>query len=301
MDTQTETTEDTSTDVVPEEATTEVTPEREVPRETAPERQTTRQDRKRQRIDVEAANKERDEFRKQLESERGERERMAREFAELRGRFEERQSQGQQQDRHAETKQKINNLRTQAWAQMALAAQAKDAESSTKFRDEYQRLMDEADDLRDEMRSAARWEKQRGEIASQMPDQNTQAEVTFLNSRFPALASDTEAQIMSDARLRYLIGQGRPATRETAVEAITWAFQQLKRGGTTAPTNGQRQLYAGVPAGEGAGGDERPRSIKMGRHEEALARAAYPKLEAKEAYKQWAKDMVSQMNDQGDE
>jgi hypothetical protein len=38
----------------------------------------------------------------------------------------------------------------------------------------------------------------------------------------------------------------------------------------------------------------------MGRDEEALARAAYSHLEAKDAYKQWALDMSRRMTDNDD-
>ena len=298
MDTQTETTtEDTGADVQPEEALTEVTaePTREQPVERP---QQSRKDRKRERVDVEAAQRERDEIRRTLEAERNERARIDRELAEMRGRLEERARTGQQQDKHAEAKSKIESLRDQAWSQLALSAQAKDPAEAARFRKEYQRLMDEADDVRDEIRANQRWEKQRGEISQAMPDPQAQAELTYLNTRFPWLADNEDAQALADSRLKILLQKGAPGNRETAVAAITWAAQQLKIGGQTAPTNGQRQLYAGVPAGEGAGGDERPRSVKMGRHEEAMARAAYPHLPAKDAYKQWARDMVESDNDE---
>lgn len=297
MDTQTENTEDTSNDVVPEESTTEVTPTetRETPtvNERPPQ---SRQDRKRQRIDVEAAQKERDAIRAELERERAENARRDREIAEMRGRWEASQRQTQQQDKHAEKKTKITNLRDQAWAQMALAAKSQ-GEESIKYRQEYQRLMDEADDIRDEIRAEGRWEKQRGEIAAQIPNPQAQQDLAWLNANYPWLATDEDAQALADSRIKILLQKGRPMSRELAAEAITWAAQYLKRGGHTAPTNGQRQLYAGIPAGEGPGGSERPRSIKMGRDEEALARAAYSHLEPKEAYKQWAKDMLSRDND----
>lgn len=295
MDTQTETTEDTA-DVAVEEATTEVAAE---PRETpaAPVERQTRRDRKRERVDVEAAHRERDEVRRQLESERSEREKMSREVAELRGRMEERERLGQQQSKSDELKVKVNTVRNQAWTMMERAATAKTPEESRQFRDEYQRLMDEADDLRDEQRDAARWEKRRGEIASSMPNPTAQADMAWLSATYPWLPSNEDAQVLADSRIKLLTQKGRPLNRETVAEAIAWAAKQLKIGGHTAATNGQRQLYAGIPSGETAGGDDRPRSIKMGRHEEALARATYPNLEAKDAYKQWARDMVERQND----
>jgi hypothetical protein len=40
--------------------------------------------------------------------------------------------------------------------------------------------------------------------------------------------------------------------------------------------------------------------VKMGRHEEALAKAAYPHLEAKDAYRQWAKEVGSRTGGEDD-
>jgi len=79
-------------------------------------------------------------------------------------------------------------------------------------------------------------------------------------------------------------------------EAITYAAAKLGIGGQSAPTDAQRQRYAGIPGGEGAGGGNERKTIKMDRHAEALAKAAYPHLEAKDAYRQWAKDVSQRMN-----
>lgn len=300
MDTQTETTE-TETDVTPEVETTEI------PVETAPERETpqaterpplSRKDRKRERIDVEAAQRERDEIKKRFETEAQERQRLANELAEMRGRLEERQQQTQQVDRQAQTKSKIAELRKQAKFHLFLSAKATDQATADREWDEHKRLEDEANDLRDDMRDEARWEKRRGEITSNLPDPTAQAEVNFLNTRFPWLEGSKKAQALADVHMREMIAAGSPATRETAVAAIAWAGKTLGLGGNgTAPTNGQRALYNGIPSGEGAGSGNERKTIKMGRHEEAMARAAYPHLEAKDAYKQWAKDVTARLND----
>ena len=86
--------------------------------------------------------------------------------------------------------------------------------------------------------------------------------------------------------------------RDTVAEAVTWTAKVLQRGGNQTPTAGQRALYGGVSSGEGpGGGDDRPRVPPLNRDTEALARAAYPHLEARQAYKQWQKDMTARDND----
>jgi hypothetical protein len=300
MDTQTETTETESEDVAPEPET------REVPVETTPEEKPvverqSRQERKAKRLDVESAQRERDEFKTRLDAESRERQRLADEVAEIRRTEQQRQQQTKQVDKHEQTKKKIAELRTQAEHQLRASAAAPNEAMAKGAWNEYRRLEDEANDLRDDMRDEARWEKRRGEITSSLPNEAMREEKAYLSARFPWLETSVEGRALADGRLNALVASGKPATRETAVAAIAWAGHQLRLGGNgTAPTNGQRQLYAGIPSGEGAGGGDNRKTIKMGRDEEALARAAYSHLEAKDAYKQWAKDMAAHMTDNDD-
>ena len=301
METQTETTETESEDVAPEPEAREVTVETAPEERPAAEPRSIRQGRKAQRLDVESAQRERDEIKARFQTEAQERQRLATELAEIRGRLQERQQQTQQVDKNEQTKSKISELRKQAKFHLFLSAKAQDQSTADKEWDEHKRLEDEANDLRDDMRDDARWEKRRGEITSSMPDPAMQAERQYIDARFPWLEGSQEAQALADGRMRVLTKSGRPANRETAMEAITWAGQKLGLGGGgTVPTNGQRQLYSGIPSGEGAGGGDSRKTIKMGRDEEALARAAYSHLEPKQAYKQWAKDMASRMADNDD-
>jgi hypothetical protein len=299
MDTQTETTE-TESEVVPEEEAREVPVEELTPveRPTAEPRQS-RQERKAKRLDVESAQRERDEIKARFETEAQERQRLATELAEIRGRLQERQQQTQQIDKNEQTKSKVAELRKQAKFHLFLSAKAQDQATADKEWDEHKRLEDEANDLRDEMRDAERWEKRRGEITQSLPNGSAQAERARIDAKFPWLEASEEAQALADARMKALLKSGRPGSRETAYEAIAWAGQKLGLGGGGgSPTNGQRQLYSGIPSGEGpGGGGDNRKTIKMGRHEEALARAAYSHLEAKDAYKQWAKDMSARMSD----
>jgi hypothetical protein len=259
--------------------------------------QSERKNRKAQRLDVEAAQRARDEIQKTLEAERAERQRIDRELAEMRGRLTERERSTQTQDKHAQTRDKIAALRKQAKAHLFFSAQAKDPNQSEKEWEEHQRLMDEADDLRDSMRDESRWEKRRGEIQQGVNPEVLQEKMYF-SAKFPFLEGNRRAQALADAEFSELVQGGRPANRQTMEQAITSAAKTLGLGGQSAPTESQRARYGGIPAGEGAGGGNERRTIKMGRHEEALAKAAYPQLEAKDAYKEWAKSMAARQDDE---
>jgi hypothetical protein len=256
-----------------------------------------RKNRKAQRLDVEAAERRAQEVQRTLEAERAERQRMDRELAELRGQMTERQRQSQGEDKHAQTKDKIAALRRQAKAHLYFSAQAKDPAQSEKEWDEHQRLMDEADDMRDSMRDESRWEKRRGEIQQTGVNPEVLQEKMYFSAKYPFLEGNRRVQALADAEFGELVQGGRPANRQTMEQAITSAAKALGLGGQSTPTDGQKARYGGVPAGEGAGGGSERRTIKMGRHEEALAKAAYPHLEAKDAFKQWAKDVAARQSD----
>lgn len=306
METNTETVDTNDTpDVTPEEATTDVEVKTGSEDKTPVDRQPTdRKSRKAQRLDVEAAERRANEFKQTLETERQERLRIDRELAEMRGRLEERQRSTQTQDKTAERQSKINQLRQQAKSHLSMSAQLAAAgrtAEADKAWDEYQRLNDEADDVRDELRDEKRWESRRAEIQQGMPDPQAAQALIGFEGQYPWLTSNKEAVETADIRLTWLVNNGRPFNRQTVNEALAWTAKQMALGGHSAPSDQQRRLYGGVPGGEGPGsGGEGPKTIKMGRHEEALARAAYPQLEAKDAYKQWAKDISARNADNDD-
>jgi hypothetical protein len=283
----------------PEEATTDVEVTAPDPERTPVERpqQSDRKNRKAQRLDVEAAERRAQEIQKTLESERAERQRMDRELAEMRGRLTERERASQGDDKHAKTRDQIAALRKQAKAHLFFSAKATDPNQADKEWEEHQRLMDEADDLRDSMRDESRWEKRRGEIQQQLPNQAHQQAIIGHETQFPWLLNNQEAIETADVRLTYLLNKGAEMNRQTVASALAWTAQKMGLGGHTPPTESQRARYGGIPAGEGAGGGNERRTIKMGRHEEALAKAAYPQLEAKDAFKQWAKDVAARQGD----
>lgn len=285
-------TEEATTDVeVPPAPDVEKTP---VERPVSSDRKT----RKMQRLDVEAAQRARDEIQRTLEAERQERQRIDRELAEVRGRLAERDRSTQSEDKHAQTRDKIAALRKQAKAHLFFSSQAKDPTQAEKEWDEHQRLMDEADDLRDSIRDEGRWEKRRGEIQQQGGDPQVAQERAYLSAKYPFLEDNLEARALADAKFKVLVGSGKPRSRQTMEQAITDAARTLGLGGQSTPTNAERMRYGGIPSGEGPGNGTERRTIKMGRHEEALAKAAYPHLEAKDAYKQWAKDIAGRQDDE---
>lgn len=296
MDTQTETVETEPTDVDTVEATTDVEiPSGEQEAKTPVDRPATgdRKSRKQARLDVEAADKRANEVQQELQRERAEGQRRDRELAEMRGRLEERERRGENVDKQTDTVKKIGELRKQARAQLYFASRAGDEAAAEKAWAEHDRLNDEANDLRDELRDAPRWEKRRGELAQNMPNPAVAATLSGHETQFPWLLSNQEAVSRADAELTRLVQSGHPFNRQTAVMALAWTAKAMGLGGHTPPTSAQRAAYGGVPGGEGAGGGGGPRTIKMGRHEEAMAKAAYPQLEAKDAFKQWAKDIAA--------
>ena len=307
METNTETVDTSdSTDVVPEEATTSVevstTPPEDKP--TGDRQPTDRKSRKAQRLDVEAAERRAKEWEQQLAQERQERQRMDRELAEMRGQLTARQQQAQTQDRTQERQTRIADLRRQAKSQLGLSAQLATAgrtAEADKAWDEYQRLNDEADDVRDEMRDEKRWESRRNELQQNAPNPQAAQALVGHETAFPWLTTNQEAINMADTRLTYLINAGRPFNRQTVIESLAWTAKAMGLGGHSAPSDQQRQRYNGVPGGEGPGNGEGPKTIKMGRHEEAMARAAYPHLEARDAYRQWAKDIAARTAGNPDE
>lgn len=301
MDTATEsvdTTEDVSPE--PEAADVEVPAQEPDEQKTPVERpqQSTRQARKQQRIDVEAAQRQAAEVRQQLEMERIERTRMAQELAEVRAHVEAGQRQSQTQSRAEQAKSKITQLRDQAWMHMERAAVAKDAQSALHERQEYQRLMDEAEDTRREIWAEQERERIKAQMWERAADPALLEEKMYLSSRYPELETNVELRSLADGRFNALVTKGRQPSRQLMEEAITYAAAKLGIGGQSAPTDAQRQRYAGIPGGEGAGGGNERRTIKMGRHEEAMAKAAYPQLEAKDAFRQWAKDVAARLSDE---
>jgi len=239
-----------------------------------------------------AAERERDELRQRV---------SAAESAanEVRARLEERDRQSQTTDKSAQTKQRIQSLRDQARDQIVLASGLK-GEAATAAWNRHQELMDQADDLRDEMRDEARWEKRRGEISSSMPNQALSEERQYIASKYPWVATNVEGRALADGRFAALVNGGRPPSRQTMEEAITYAAKMLRIGGGSAPGNASRNAYVGTGqrGGEEDGGGSNGGTMSADdvRNNLALKRMAlstYNTLEPEQAYAKFAKEIGS--------
>lgn len=294
METKTETV-DTDDEVVTEPATQDV----EVPAADPPEQLTPverpvngdRKSRKQARLDVEAAEKRYTETQQELARERQEGQRRDREIAEMRGQLQGRARQGENVSKQTEAMDQAAELRKQARSHLFFASQARDESAAEKAWKEHDKLNREAARIENNLDRDEWWEQKRGEVTRDIPNPQVAAALTGHETQFPWLLTNQEALSRADSELTRLQQAGHPLNRQTAIMALTWTAKAMGLGGHTPPTDAQRARYGGVPGGEGAGGAAGPRTIKMGRHEEALAKAAYPQLEAKDAFKQWAKEV----------
>lgn len=217
-------------------------------------------------------------------------------FGELRQQIERDKREAQQSSASNEAKGKVTALRQQARNYLVQSAQAKDPETAQRLLDKHDELMDQADDLRDEMRDGARWEKRRGELAGQMPNQEIISERTYLEGRYPWIATNAEARALADARFNSLVSdKKRQPNRATMEEALTYAARVLGIGGRSAPTERSRQVYAGMGQRDGEmdeGGSSGGMSVEEVKNNLAFKRMAqlsYPELEPEQAYAKWAK------------
>lgn len=246
--------------------------------------------------------------------ERAARTRAEQELSELRGRYsglesqfnefrqtiERDRQQAQQSDASKQTRSKIAAVREQAWTYLAAAADPKNAANARELRDKYQELMDEADDMRDEMRDSARWEKRRGEIAGQLPNQELMTERTYLEGRYPWIATNAEARALADAKFNTLVSQGKPTNRTTMEAALTYAARVLGIGGQSAPTARSRQVYDGRGQRDGEMDDSAPsgamtaEDVKNNLSLKRMAQLSYPEEEPEVAYVKFAKMQNSQ-------
>jgi hypothetical protein len=172
-------------------------------------------------------------------------------------RIEERERSSQANNETTQKRERINQIRRQAQTHLAMSAQLKGAEAQKEW-DEFQRLQDEADDLRDELRDADRWEKRKQELGGMMPNQALSEERQYFQSKDPWVATTVEGRALADGRFNALVAGGRPATRQTMEEAITYAAKTLRIGGNGTPGPASRNAYVGTGQrdGEGDGGGQ---------------------------------------------
>ena len=240
---------------------------------------------------MEAAARERDEYRRRLE----ETENRTRE---LQSRWEQQQQQTQVQSSKAQTQERVTQLRRQARQALALSAQTKGKEAEDHW-NEYERLNDEAADLRNEMADNERWQKRQGEIQQSLPNQEMMQERQYISAKYPWVETNVEGRSLADGRFTALVKAGRPASRATMEEALTYAAKMLRLGGQSAPTEASRQRYAGFAQRDGEQ-DDGASSGSMSAEEvqnslplKRLAELTYPQLEARQAYAKYAREIGS--------
>lgn len=217
--------------------------------------------------------------------------------ADVQRRFEERERSSRTNDQATQTKERITKLRQQAKSQLALSAQSKDPAMADKYWDEFQRLNDEADDLRDELRDAERWEKRKGELAGAIPNQELMEEKQYIAAKYPWVATNVEARSLADGRFSALVASGRPPTRQTMEEALTYAAKVLRLGGNGAPSDASRQRYVGMGArdgednGGGTGGTMTADDVRNNLALKRMALLQYNNLDPEQAYAKFAKEI----------
>jgi hypothetical protein len=299
---QTEDTGDTSTDEV-DDAPEADAGERQAATDDAPARAPRGERRKHAMREAamarQAAERDRDELRSRLAA-------QDQQMAELRRTVEERQQQTRQQDASTEKMGKVKQLREQAQLYLARAAEANNNPTlAREYWNKHQELTDEAEDIRREIWAEKEWERRRGEIQGQIPNQDMLSERQYISAKYPWVETNIEGRSLADGRFAALLRSGRPATRQTMEEALTYAAKMLRLGGGSAPSEASRQRYAGFAARDGQD-DDGASSGSMSAEEvenslplKRMALAAYPQLEAPQAFAKFAKDIGSKAKRQG--
>lgn len=253
----------------------------------------TRKDFRQARVDVEAARAEAAEIRRALEAERGERQRIDRELAELRA------TARTVAERNTDDgfKQKLTQLRAKANQHLVIAAQNdKNPAIAQREMEAYYDTLDEIQDARHEHRESRRQPAQ----TQSGPDPAALAMWSALSAEHDWLNDDAHVKARQSAGhyASALIAQGKPDNLQTYREACAMAAQAFKIGGRQAPTSGQRARYTGVPSRSGDSENDGREVVRMGRHEESMAEAAYAHLPPEEAHKAWARDVGRHVNGQ---
>jgi len=121
--------------------------------------------------------------------------------------------------------------------------------------------------------------------------QQEQAITAVIKSQNPDIASNPRAWDYARAEWERLRILGKKEGWELIGEVMRNTRQALRMAdpnGRPAPTEAVRRKFSGVGGG-GGGVPEGPRTVVMTKAQQNMAKAMYPKLEPKDAYKQWAK------------
>lgn len=270
--------------VTPVEATTEVPVQEQEPepqQATEAQRLSNRERKQQNWRELKEAARLGEEARAQLEEERRERARLAEQVAELRGRTE----AIQQQSRRAEPEpqDRVTSLRQRATDTLRAMNEAKDPEAQQRLLNQWYDLNDQIQDVRDE----ARWAQRREQIAQQMP-RTPSADQRMLESEFPWLGSNEAATQVAMGIEKRLWKEGKPANVQTSRMAAAEAAKVMGLGGGSPPSEASRRKFALPSSREGANDAPGPRTMSLNEAQKKMAEAAYPGLEAPEAWSKWA-------------
>lgn len=215
-------------------------------------------------------------------------------------RLEERERSSQTQSESQKNQARITQLRGQAKSHLGLsgqyAAAGRTADADREWA-EFERLNDEANDIRNEMKDAERWEKRKGEIAGQLPNQGLMEEKQYIQAKYPWVATSHEGRSLADGRFAALVANGRPPTRQTMEEAITYAAKMLRLGGGGTQSPASRNAYVGVGGrdgegdGGGTGGTMTAEDVRNNLGLKRMALSLYNNLDEQQAYAKFAKDI----------
>lgn len=218
--------------------------------------------------------------------------RVERENAEMRGFLAAQQRQG---DPAAELKARIDQLDTEAQEHLkrsAIASAAKDTEMASREMKAYHAKIREASRLETRAEMEPEIERRIGEVQQTVPSHELMGIRDRIGREFPWAYTNPRANVLTDAIHAEMVAAGRPPGYETLRAAAAEASKMLGLGGRAAPTQQQRQRFAGVPGGEGAGGGEGAVQVPWGPAEKKLAAKAFPNLDPAEAKAKWLSKMA---------
>lgn len=224
---------------------------------------------------------------------RADSETRAREFAELRGRFEERHAKDSQ-NAHEEKFQELEDKANSHLAAAHAAGQAGDQPRAAREMKAYYATLREMH--REDAKAAqqAQQSQQEQPAWTQIPEE-TQEDIMRIFDEFPWMKTRANARQATDLLINDMVKQGHPNNYVTFRAAATTIANTYRIGGSAPPSDSQRRRYTGVGSGDGDGGTTAPRTVRMGDHERAMARAwgqtKYPGIGEEESYTRWAREV----------
>lgn len=236
----------------------------------------------------------RNRYREQKEGrERAERERdeLAQRVRDLESRFAQPQPQAQQQQ---PVEQKNQYVEQEKQVRQAIRELSEDFEN---LRPEAKNNVDVRKRFQDRYSELTAHQQRLNAIIAtgggQQP-QNRQAEAfeVALTAKYPDvdLSPGSAHRRFADATCDRLIAAGARAGWETIDKAIEETRRQFRLGKAPLPSAATRARFSGVSSGSsGAAAQSAPTKVELSKEERTMARAMWPKLKEKDAFKEFAK------------